>query len=515
MILRFCFIVISLALCLSVPSESARILAVFPTPSISHQVAFRPLTQELAKRGHQVTVLTTDPAFKKGQQPANLTEVDLHDVSYTAWAEHFMKVVNGDSGNSKNIMLTIFKSLNLVFELQLHMKEVQEVLNSKQQFDLILIEACVRQALVFSHVFKAPVIQVSSLGAVPPNYQVLGAPSHPILYPELTRQRLFDLSIVEKIQEIYHDMWIRYLLWSLEDSENKMLKKVFGPNTPSVSQLYENVDMLFLNINPVWDNNRAVPPGVIFMGGIHQKPHKDIPPSDLKTYLDGSKQGVIYMSFGTNVNPSQLPADRIALFNKVFSKLPYDVVWKWDKDSMPGKADNVKIVKWVPQSDLLRHPKVKLFITQAGLQSTDEAISAGMPLIAFPMLGDQWYNAEQYVKHKIGLKLDIAEITGELLEQSIKQVIHDKSYRDNIRALHTAMTDQPQSPLDRAVWWAEYVIRHKGAKHLRSAAANIPWSEYLMLDVVAVLLSAVVGVLAVVYWVVRCLFKQTGKVKKA
>lgn len=81
----------------------------------------------------------------------------------------------------------------------------------------------------------------------------------------------------------------------------------------------------------------------------------------MKTYLDGSKHGVIYMSFGTNVNPSQLPADRIALFNKVFSKLPYDVVWKWDKDSMPGKADNVKIVKWVPQSDLLR--KKIFFIT--------------------------------------------------------------------------------------------------------------------------------------------------------
>ena len=47
--------------------------------------------------------------------------------------------------------------------------------------------------------------------------------------------------------------------------------------------------------------------------------------------------------------------------------------------------------------------------------------------------------------------------------------------------------DKPGTPLDRAVWWAEYVIRHNGAKHPRSAAIDLAWYQYLLLDIVAFL----------------------------
>jgi hypothetical protein len=47
--------------------------------------------------------------------------------------------------------------------------------------------------------------------------------------------------------------------------------------------------------------------------------------------------------------------------------------------------------------------------------------------------------------------------------------------------------DEPQSSLDRAVWWAEYTIRHNGTKHLRSAALDLMWHQYLLLDIVALM----------------------------
>lgn len=71
---------------------------------------------------------------------------------------------------------------------------------------------------------------------------------------------------------------------------------------------------------------------------------------------------------------------------------------------------------------------MKLFITQGGLQSTDEAISAGVPLIGMPMLGDQWYNVEKYVKHNIGLRVDIESLTKEQLLKAIKTVVEDERY---------------------------------------------------------------------------------------
>ena len=78
-----------------------------------------------------------------------------------------------------------------------------------------------------------------------------------------------------------------------------------------------------------------------------------------------------------------------------------------------------------PHSLIPGHPKIKVFITQGGLQSTDEAITAGVPLIGVPMWGDQWYNTERYERHKIGVKLEIETLTEEIFENAIKTVISD------------------------------------------------------------------------------------------
>lgn len=37
----------------------------------------------------------------------------------------------------------------------------------------------------------------------------------------------------------------------------------------------------------------------------------------------------------------------------MFSKVPYDILWKYDEDELPGLSENVKLSKWLPQSDLL------------------------------------------------------------------------------------------------------------------------------------------------------------------
>ena len=75
---------------------------------------------------------------------------------------------------------------------------------------------------------------------------------------------------------------------------------------------------------------------------------------DLKCYLDSSKNGVIYTSFGTNVNTHQIPPEVLKKIVKVLSEVPYDVLLKWNEDDLPGRTDNIRISKWFPQSDLLR-----------------------------------------------------------------------------------------------------------------------------------------------------------------
>lgn len=57
-------------------------------------------------------------------------------------------------------------------------------------------------------------------------------------------------------------------------------------------------------------------------------------------------------------------------------------------------------------------------------------------------------------------------------------------YRKKVRELADLARDQPMTGLERAVWWTEYVLRHKGAAHLRSPAMDLPLYQYFLLDVI-------------------------------
>ncbi|VVC94556.1 unnamed protein product [Leptidea sinapis] len=487
--------------------SASRILAVIPTPSISHQVVFRPLVQELARRGHEVTIITTDPVFTSSKFE-NLTEIDVHDVSYDIWTKNYIE--HPEFGTKDFVFDNIYDLLEVhvrLIEVQLLSKGVQDIIHNKNiKFDLIMLEAVSRPSLIFSHLYKVPVIQVSSFGMMLDSGDVVGAPTHPLLYPIMLSQRIYQRSFWEKICELYKYWKVMRAYYNLEKQEHKILQRIIENDLPNYDVLRNNIEMLFLNIHPIWVDNQPIPPNVISIWGIYEKPKNDLP-QDLKDYLDSSKNGVIYLSFGSNAQSSKLPQETLQMFIRVFSNLPYDVLWKWEIDELPGKPPNIKISKWLPQSDLLHHPSVKLFITQGGLQSTEEAINAGVPVIGIPMFADQWYNVEKYVQHKIGLRLDFETLDEEKLKTAIDIVLNDTSYKENMVLLRDLMKDEPHSGLERAVWWTEYVLRHGGARHLRAAAANMSWAQYYELQLILMMLSLLGASAVVVAVFIRLVWK--------
>lgn len=270
-------LIVVLLLSAIVKNDAARILAVIPTPSISHQVVFRPLLHELVNRGHEVVLITTDPAFPKGKAPTNLTEIDVHDISYNTWREAFLKIATGNKNDLLNQLTVIFKVGIEIFKMQMESDDVQEVLQDKKGFDLLILEALSRQALGLSHIFEAPIILMSSFGAVIGNREVMGAPTHPFLYPMVNRQRLYNLTWIDKISEAYSQLIVTQLVNSLEVVEANMLKEVFGADIPSIDELQNRIDMMFLNVHPIWEGNFPVPPSVIYTGGLHQNTVKELP----------------------------------------------------------------------------------------------------------------------------------------------------------------------------------------------------------------------------------------------
>lgn len=76
-------------------------------------------------------------------------------------------------------------------------------------------------------------------------------------------------------------------------------------------------------------------------------------------------------------------------------------------------------------------------------------------------------------------------------------------YKENAKKYKAILQDQPLKGVDKAIWWIEYVIRHKGTEHLRSPAADMTLYEYFMLDVILFLFSIFVMLSYLTYTIFR------------
>ena len=69
--------------------------------------------------------------------------------------------------------------------------------------------------------------------------------------------------------------------------------------------------------------------------------------------------------------------------------------------------------------------------------------------------------------------------------------------------LSRAFKDQLQTPVERAVFWVEYVIRHRGAHQLRSAARDLNIFQYYCLDVISLIIVMLVTILYILFAILR------------
>lgn len=76
------------------------------------------------------------------------------------------------------------------------------------------------------------------------------------------------------------------------------------------------------------------------------------------------------------------------------------------------------------------------------------------------------------------------------------------------------MRDQPIPPLENAIFWVEYVMRHNGAPHFRSAALDLTWYQYLMVDVIAFVVVVALVSFVGVYYILRAIFRKVFSNKK-
>jgi len=66
-------------------------------------------------------------------------------------------------------------------------------------------------------------------------------------------------------------------------------------------------------------------------------------------------------------------------------------------------------------------------------------------------------------------------------------------------------------PLDKAVYWIEYVIRHDGAHHLKTAGNKLNWFQFMSIDVVFVLIISLFLFLIISFYAIKNIYKLVTK----
>ncbi|KAK5639821.1 hypothetical protein RI129_010632 [Pyrocoelia pectoralis] len=478
-----CFV---LFLCVRPKEQNgARILGIVPTPSYSHQVVFQPIWIELALRGHQLTVLTTDPI--NNSSLTNLKEIDL-GFAYDFWnvKHNFTHMIRTAPDSLLKFIDRYVEMVDDIVDNQLAHPEVKTLIQNKSEhFDLLMLEYSFPSLTVFSERFKCPFIGMTSLEAHSSVYDSVGNPSHPVLNPDFSLPFGGSLTFKQRILSFLFQTYTRFYkhVYSYPKLDLQV-RKHFGNGYLPLTDIANKVSMLFVNVNPIFHNIRPVVPAVIQIGGgTHLKTPKPLP-RDLQNYLNNATEGFIYFSLGSNVKSVDMDRQLRDTILATFSELPYKVLWKFESDDLPGKPSNVYISKWFSQQDVFRHPNIKLFITQGGLQSMEEAIYNYIPLLGIPFYGDQYSNVDLMVAKGFGLSLSNQNLRKDEFKKTILEVISNPRYRNRVIELAKVALDQPMTGLQRAVWWTEYVLRHKGAQNLRSPAIDLPLYQYLMLDII-------------------------------
>lgn len=111
-------------------------------------------------------------------------------------------------------------------------------------------------------------------------------------------------------------------------------------------------------------------------------------------------------------------------------------------------------------------------------------------MLGLPFFYDQFRNMNHVSRMGLGLVLSFREMTTDGLKSTILRLLKEKSFDVTARTTAARYRDQPMNPLETAIWWTHYVLRHKGAAHMRVAGRELDFFTYHSLDVLATLLLA-------------------------
>lgn len=108
----------------------------------------------------------------------------------------------------------------------------------------------------------------------------------------------------------------------------------------------------------------------------------------------------------------------------------------------------------------------------------------------------------------MALEYDIRNVTKDTFKSTILELITNPTYKNNALLRSKMFRDQPEKPLDRAIWWIEYVLRNSNENTFRSEALFLNIFQKHDVDIVVFLSCVVFLCLYIIFKILRVIFRK-------
>lgn len=147
---------------------------------------------------------------------------------------------------------------------------------------------------------------------------------------------------------------------------------------------------------------------------------------------------VLYVAFGSQAKISTEQLREIAKgleesnvnFLWVIRKSKDEITEEYFPDGFENRVKNRGIVvkDWVDQNQILNHKSVQGFLSHTGWNSVLESICAEVPILAWPMMAEQPFNAKMVVEEiKVGLRVETSDgsVKGFVNKEELKKMVKE------------------------------------------------------------------------------------------
>ena len=241
--------------------------------------------------------------------------------------------------------------------------------------------------LMIPHFLKIPFIQVSNV------------------YEPSWSLRIPSMASVSPFVEIKYDVNSEKMTY-FQRMKNFFIQLVFHICPPVIKTDYEMIkkyrhsdeihsfqdiarqaEVYMFLLDHMLDYAKPLYPNMINLGCVTCREAKPLP-SDLEQFVSTAEHGVLLISFGSGVD--NLRSEVIRKIRDGILATKYSVIWRLNKhQDMRDLPSRIKTTGWIPQNDLLGHKNVKGFLTHGGTNGQYESLYHGVPMITFPLFGDQ------------------------------------------------------------------------------------------------------------------------------